>query len=214
MITFLLGFFGYKDKKILNLYGTKNLLYLPYLIGYNIYSSRFYNKLPFGIYCFIGEQGSGKTLSLVYTALQLKKKNYKNFYSNMTFEGFRPFNKLDSLTYVSDSIIICDEMGIVANSKTSKDVNADLLRFSAQNRKNSRIVLTSSQQLYMIHKDLRTQLRACISCSKFGPLVINRYYKPVVDADGNISTAKMFKFSWFLATEKLYNAYNTLEVIQ
>ena len=82
-LTFPLGLFGYSDKVINNKMGTINLLFLPYLFGYNFYISRFYNKVPFGFYCFIGEQGSGKTLSMVYNAHKLKKKDYNCFYSNM-----------------------------------------------------------------------------------------------------------------------------------
>lgn len=214
MITFLLGLFGYEDKKILNMIGTKNLFYLPYLLGYNIRLNRSFNSLPYGIYIFCGEQGSGKTLSLVRFAYVLKNHlKYDHFYSNMTLDGFQLFNKLDSLTYVRKSIIVCDEMGIVQNSKSSKDVNADLLRFSAQNRKNQRIVLTSSQQVYMIQKDLRTQCRVLIDCAKVGPLVLNRYYKPIVDLDGNIDKSKLLKLDFFIATKRLYNLYDTCEVI-
>lgn len=213
MITFLLGLFGYFDKKICNKYGTCNILYLPYLWGYNIYLSKKYNSLPFGVYCFIGEQGSGKTLSMVYNAIRYKKKGYNSYFSNMSFDNFQYFDKLEDLTFIKRSLILCDEMGIVANSKTSKDINSSLLRFSAQNRKNQRLVFTSAQALYMIHKDIRTQLKICILCNKIGPIVINRYVKPIIDAEGNIKASLPKKIDFFIATKKLYDCYNTMEVI-
>lgn len=213
MITFLLGLFGFCDEKILNKFGTCNLFYLPYLWGYNIFLERKYNSLPFGFYCFVGEQGSGKTLSMVYHAFKLKKKGFSRYYSNLSFEGFQHFDKLEELTFCKRSLILSDELGIVANSKTSKDTNSSLLRFSAQNRKNQRLVLTSAQALYMVHKDIRTQLKMCIICNKIGPIVVNRYVKPVIDADGNIKASLPKKVDFFIATKKLYDSYNTLEVI-
>ena len=66
----------------------------------------------------------------------------------------------------------------------------------------------------MIHKDLRSQAKVLIECQKIGPFVFNRYYKPIVDLDGNIDKSKLLKIDYFIATKKLYDLYDTCEVIQ
>lgn len=215
MITFLLGFFGYDDPKINSMVLCKNILYLPYLYGYNLYLLRkIYRPCPSGIYVFTGKQGSGKTLSLVYTAYDLcKNANYQIFYSNMNLKGFQNFHKFDELLGLKKALCICDELGIVANSKKSKDINEELLKITAQNRKNERLILTTAQQYYQCNKDIRTQAKYIIECSKFGCIVINRFYIPCVDEDGNIRNSKPRKIRIFFATKKLYSLYDTTEVI-
>ena len=215
LITYPLGFFGYDDQKINKKICVRNLLYLPYLFGFNKYLLRTsYKPLPSGIYVFTGKQGSGKTLSLVYTAYDLMRLyDYSYKYSNMQLQGFANFRKFDELLGLKRCLCVADELGIVANSKKSKDFNEDLLRITAQNRKNQRLILTTAQQYYQVAKDIRTQAKYIIDCSKIGCLVINRYYIPFIDEDGNITKNKPKKIRFFLATKKLYSLYDTSEVI-
>lgn len=214
MITFLLGFFGYYDKKIQSFIGTKNLLYLPYLTGYKIYLDKKLNSVPTGIYCFTGKQGSGKTLSLIYTAYQLKNKyNYINFVSNMNVNHFINFHKFEQITYLKDTLCLCDEMGIVCNSKKSKNINEDIIKITAQNRKNHRLILTTAQQHYQINKDVRTQCSYVIQVSHLGALFINRWYVPHIDEEGNSQLKRPSKITFFIATKKLFDSYNSWEVI-
>lgn len=114
---------------------------------------------------------------------------------------------------VLKALCICDELGIVANSKKSKDINEELLKITAQNRKNERLILTTAQQYYQCNKDIRTQAKYIIECSKIGCIVINRFYIPCVDEDGNIRNSKPRKIRFFFATKKLYSLYDTTEVI-
>lgn len=214
IVLYCLGRFGFEDSKVMNLFGSKNLLYLPYLLGYQVRLNKTFLNIPVGIYVFTGKQGSGKTLSLVRLAYQLKKNySYDLYYSNMSLNGFDNYHNLEELTYLKRVICVADELGIVANSKLSKDINADLLRLTAQNRKNQRIILTTAQQFYQINKDIRTQSKYTIDCSKIGPLVINRYYIPSIDPDGNVKNGTFRKLDFFLVTKKLYNVYDTCEVI-
>lgn len=213
MITFLLGFFGYYDEKIHNKIGTINIFYLPYLFGYELFLQRkFYKRLPSGIYVFTGSQGSGKTLSMVRLAFNLKDK-YSIFTSNMNLPSAPLYRNIEEIFPLKKALVVCDELGIVANSKKSKDVNEQLLKVTAQNRKNQRLILTTAQQYYQVNKDIRTQATFIVECRKIFPVVLNFYYKPKIDQDGNVVTKVPFKIDFFIVTKKLYDLYDTSEVI-
>lgn len=220
MITFLLGFFGYYDPKIQNLIGTKNLFYLPYLWGFSLYKKRLVNFPYYGIYLFTGEQGSGKTLSLVNFVKYLHD-HYEDVPIRSNFElpfAHRLENWEQILLEKGKHIYCIDELGIWANSKRGlrKDDNLNdlLLPITAQNRKNNRLILSTCQMYYQVHKDIRTQATAVIQCKTwFNCLTINTFHKPKVDEDGGVKLGIPYKTIFFLHTNALYDLYNTLEVI-
>lgn len=219
MITFLLGLFGYYDHKIMEKF-THNIFYLPYLIGFSIYRRRLINFPYFGIYLFTGEQGSGKTLSMVNFSKWLHDK-YEDVPVKSNFElpyAQRINNMVDILSYKGKHIFCIDEMGIWCNSKRAlnrkDDINDVLLPITAQNRKNNRLILSTCQQYYQVHKDIRTQATAVIQCKTyFDCLTINSFHKPKVNEDGNVKLGVPYKFMFFLHTQALYDLYNTMEVI-
>ena len=146
MITFLLGYFGYYDKKIMSKVSTSNLLYLPYLFGYSLYCEKKINFPYWGIYVFTGSQGSGKTLSLVKFAYDLTQK-YSDVpvKSNLSLKFSQHCESWEDIYYFKgDKSIWCiDELGLWANSKkTAKDFNEVLLYLSCQNSKNKAMILS------------------------------------------------------------------------
>lgn len=212
---FFLGFSGYKDKVLYKKVYYKNLLYLPYFTGYEKYCEKMIDFDLYGIYVFTGKQGSGKTLSMVRLAYQISQ-DYKNVLmrSNFNLPFCQHISDFEEIFPLKRACICMDEIGIIANSKKSKDINENLLRITAQNRKNRRIILTTCQQYFQINKDIRTQAYRVIEVNcLFKRLFINRYYEPIVDNDGNIKKSLPVKIDWFIATEKLYQLYDTLEVI-
>lgn len=215
-LTFLLGLFGYKDYVLYYKVDCKNIFILPYLCGYTIYCEKKIDYPLYGIWVFCGSQGSGKTLSMVRQAYIINQK-----YSNVTMRSnFNlPFTQyirnLEEVFPLKRSCICIDELGIVANSKKSKEENTLLLKCTAQNRKNRRLILTTAQQYYQINKDVRTQASYIIDVScLFKRLFINRYYIPIVDNEGNIKHSLPSKIDFFVATDKLFELYDTMEVIQ
>ena len=94
------------------------------------------NRGKFGVYCYCGKQGQGKTYSAVEFLLQNKDKR---IYSNLkTIQGVKytpigEFNDLLSLRSESDCIIFYDEI-FTALTRTSK-MNTDVLDFLSQMRK-------------------------------------------------------------------------------
>lgn len=168
--------------------------------------------------CFCGKQGQGKTLSMVNFCYQLHKKyDFVPIRSNFGLpfaHYFHDFEEIRGYKNPEGSIWLADELGILCNSKTSKDFNSDILEIAAQNRKNHRLIMSTCQQYFQIHKDLRTQAYAIINVkSLFGILTINSFCDPSVDNDGNVKCGLPYKISFFLHTQKLYDLYDSWECI-
>lgn len=135
---------------------------------------------PHGIVMFEGEQGAGKTISLVQYAYTLKQM-YPNckVISNtaLTFEdkSLSHWKDLTNFNNGSNGVVVCiDECQNWFNSKQSKDFPPEMLAVVTQNRKNRRIILGTCQQFYMVSKDIRTQTtelrsaRTILGCLTFG----------------------------------------------
>lgn len=104
------------------------------------------NRGVFGVYCYCGKQGSGKTYSVVEF---LKNNSDKQIYSNIHLKGikytyFSGFDKLLELRSKQDVIIVYDEI-FTALTKSSK-LNTDVLDFLSQMRKRKIIFLTTAQE--------------------------------------------------------------------
>lgn len=215
LFLFFLGCSGYQDPVLRKKPYYKLPLYLPYFTGWEKYCEKIIDFDLFGIYVFTGKQGSGKTLSLVKMAYDINK-NYNNVLmrSNFGLPFCQHISSFEEIFPLKRACVCIDELGIVANSKHSKDLNTDILKVTAQNRKNRRIILTTCQQYYQIAKDIRANATKIIEVNNiFKRLFINRYYDPVVDQDGNIKKGLPVKIDWFIASDELYRIYDTYEVI-
>lgn len=120
----------------------------------------------FGVYCYCGKQGSGKTYSAVEFILN---NSHLPIYSNVaTIKGvdytyFSGFDELLKLRDKSNCIIFYDEI-FTALTKTSK-INTDVLDFLSQMRKRRIIFITTAQEWLEINITLRRYCRYQIECS-------------------------------------------------
>lgn len=125
------------------------------------------NRGIFGVYCYCGKQGSGKTYSVVEF---LKNNKDKTIYSNVHLHGidyiyFNGFDNLLKLRSESNCIIVYDEI-FTALTKTSK-INTDVLDFLSQMRKRKIIFLTTAQEWLEIPITLRRYCRYQVDCRMF-----------------------------------------------
>lgn len=126
----------------------------------------------YGVYCYCGKQGSGKTYSVI--DFLNEHKDY-NIYANVkSLKGIKytyisSFNDLLELQrYLDDKkidnvIIFYDEI-FTALSKNDK-LNKDVLSFLSQMRKRKIIFLTTAQEWLEINITLRRYVRYQINCS-------------------------------------------------
>lgn len=120
----------------------------------------------FGVYCYCGKQGSGKTYSAVEFLLNNKDMPiYSNVASikGVEYEYFTGFDNLLKLRDKSNCIIFYDEI-FTALTKSSKMTN-EVLDFLSQMRKRKIIFITTAQEWLEINITLRRYCRYQIECS-------------------------------------------------
>lgn len=122
---------------------------------------------PYGVYCYVGKQGSGKTYSVIeYLTENKHKKIYSNLKSlnGLQYTYIANFNDLLNIENDTDEniIIFYDEIfsALTKNDKMSKEV----LAFLSQMRKRKIIFLTTAQEWLEINVTLRRYVRFQIDC--------------------------------------------------
>lgn len=117
----------------------------------------------FGVYCFTGKQGSGKTFSTVNFILQNKNMP---IYSNVHIKGIKYYyyNGFEELLKISDHhcIIVFDEIFTALTKGTKMDTK--VLSFLSQMRKREVIFITTAQEWMEINITLRRYVRYQIDC--------------------------------------------------
>ena len=132
----------------------------------------------FGVYCFVGKQGSGKTFSVVNFIL---RNLDMPIYSNVELKGikYNHFSGLDELLKIDQkkSIIVFDEIFSIL-AKSSR-ITPEIMTFLSQQRKKEIIFITTAQEWLEIPITLRRYVRYQIDCSilNFLPfsILIERY---------------------------------------
>ncbi len=138
----------------------------------------------FGVYCYCGKQGSGKTYSVVEFLNQNKDiPIYSNISSlkGIDYTYFNGFDELLELRSKSDCIIVYDEI-FTALTKSSK-MNKDVLDFLSQMRKRRIIFLTTAQEWLEINITLRRYCRYQIECRMLNIFGLGILLKHCYDAE-------------------------------
>lgn len=137
----------------------------------------------FGIYCYCGKQGKGKTYSVV--EFLLHNKGIK-IYSNVHLKGieytyFSGFDDLLALRNEKNCIIVYDEIftGLTKSSKITRDV----LDFLSQMRKRGIIFITTAQEWLEINITLRRYCRFQIECNMINFFGLGLLIKRCYDAE-------------------------------
>lgn len=137
----------------------------------------------FGVYCYCGKQGSGKTYSVVEFLNNNKNLPiYSNVHlKNIDYTYFNGFDELLKLRDKSDCIIVFDEI-FTALTKTSR-INQDVLDFLSQMRKRRIVFLTTAQEWLEINMTLRRYCRYQIECKMINFFGLGILIKHCYDAE-------------------------------
>ena len=124
-----------------------------------------------GIWVYTGGQGTGKTLNMIHTVLELHKL-YPNakIVSNIPlfnipyikYGGIDDFNEIYNGNY--GIIFVLDEIQTLYSSLKSKNMDDAELFVWSQSRKNRRVILGTSQRFTRIAKPIREQTAFNIEC--------------------------------------------------
>lgn len=176
----------------------------------------------FGVYCYCGKQGSGKTYSAVEFILNNKDMP---IYSNVgTIKGvnytyFSGFDNLLKLRDQTDCIIFYDEI-FTALTKSSR-INTEVLDFLSQMRKRRIIFITTAQEWLEINITLRRYCRYQIECSMMNFLGLGILTKHMYDAEqlkwsneDNEYIAPIIETTISKCNLSIANSYDTFEQIK
>lgn len=176
----------------------------------------------FGVYCYCGKQGSGKTYSAV--EFLLNNKNVPIYSNVSTIKGidytyFSGFDQLLELRNKTDCIIFYDEI-FTALTKSSK-MNSDVLDFLSQMRKRRIIFITTAQEWLEINMTLRRYCRYQIECSMRNILGLGILVKSMYDAEqmkwsqeANEYVAPIIETTISKCNIRVANSYDTFEQIK
>ena len=192
------------------------------------------NTFPYyGIWAYMGEYGSGKTLSAVKECSEiLTKYNKAIFISNTTIKG------INNKTYIFETaeelikilrqvieeknengyVIFMDEMHVVLSDLFGAS-DPIFLTYLSQLRKLGIVIIGTCQLYNKCPKVVRDYLRLSgqiIFCRKvLGGITINQFVDmETCDEMPNLKLIyKIAKWTWFIHTIELYECYDTKAVV-
>lgn len=176
----------------------------------------------FGVYCYCGKQGSGKTYSAVEFILN---NSHMPIYSNVStikgvdYKYFSGFDNLLKLRDKTDCIIFYDEI-FTALTKSSK-MTKEVLDFLSQMRKRRIIFITTAQEWLEINITLRRYCRFQIECKMLNIFGLGLLIKRMYDAEQlkwdnleNEYIAPLVETTISKCNIRVANSYDTFEQIK
>ena len=171
----------------------------------------------FGIRIYSGLFGYGKTLGTVDYVLRMYQKYKVNIYSNIKLIGV-PYTPLENFKQIieapGNTIILIDELSTVFNSRQWQDFPIDLLFQLLQVRKNRKQLVCTAQRFEHVDKAIRDVTADVVCCRKYYRYCILTAYDAwdYEHTPLNVYLQPKYKIM-YLATDKLYNSYDTTELI-
>lgn len=185
----------------------------------------------FGLYCYTGKQGKGKTYSCIKFLISQKLTNNYIIITNVT--SFNYFTDTIYIKSINDIIkfiiehendgkkymIFFDEIFTVLEKKTA--INKDILSFLSQLRKRKILFVTTAQEWSEINITFRRYVRYQISCNMFQIFGKAFIYNSINDGDqikwNNDSQdfeAPRISANFSKCNKYIIDAYDTFETIK
>lgn len=177
---------------------------------------------PDGLLIFCGPQGSGKTLSAVqYCCKVLEKYPRCKFVTNVEIKNLPPdtevieYNGIESLSNVTNGVegvlYLIDEIHLEFNSLESKSISIEEMTEFAQQRKQRKHIVGTSQVFMRMAKPLREQIKRVVICENYFGLVQHNIEidgTTATEKDGELNAEIIGNYYWF-HTPALYGCYDT-----
>ena len=177
---------------------------------------------PDGLMIFCGPQGSGKTLSAVqYCRKILDLYPRCKFVTNVKIEGLSPdvevieYDGIHTLSEVTNGyegvLYLIDEIHLEFNSLESKSISIEEMTEFAQQRKQRKHIVGTSQVFMRMAKPLREQIKRVILCQNFFGLIQHNIEidgTTATEKDGVLNAEVRGNYYWF-HTPDLYRSYDT-----
>ena len=217
---------GKKIKKSQSTYKRKSVIYrlfyeFPKRLALDIVNRNPNEFREYGLHMFCGEQGSGKTISVVETLLRMKeiyprvkiRTNMNYAYQDAPILDWKDLIKNENGEY--GQIEVLDEIQTWFNSMESKNFPPEMLTEISQQRKQRKMLIGTAQVFSRIAKPIREQT-TFVYCPMtiFGCLTIVRKTKPEYWDDEKQVFKRYIKTYFFVHNSKIRNAFDTYEKIE
>lgn len=193
----------------------------------------------FGLFCYTGKQGTGKTFSaIMFLEKQRKRYNqivltnvrsYADYIASNEFEAVFYYANIEDLIAKSEElhqkgvpiIIFFDEIFTVLTKH--HQIQKEILSFISQLRKRKIILVTTAQEWAEINMTFRRYIRFQISCRMFSVPFIKTafYFNSLNDGDGikwdemeQDFIAPLLEIRFGKAPKEVIEKYDTLETIE
>lgn len=186
----------------------------------------------FGLFCYCGKQGKGKTYSCIKFLIEQKLvHNYKILTNVKSFKVFSDTLYFDDINHIIDYctkfknndenvIIFFDEIFTILEKKTP--LNKKILSFISQLRKRKIIFVTTAQEWAEINITFRRYCRYQVECNMFAiPIfytafiynIINDANKMKWDNDAQEFIAPRISANFAKCNRSIIESYDTYETI-
>ena len=173
-----------------------------------------------GHYMMVGPQGSGKTIAAIELTRRIQQEYPKCKVASNCCYMLRDYD----ITHWKDLIDIknshfgliaqMDELQSWFSSTAAKNFPEEMVGIICQQRKNRRLMISTSQSFSRVAKTIRLQVDYVCECKTFfGCLTIVRMRKPEMDCDGNVLKMRTLKTYFFVQDDELRDLYDTYHVI-
>jgi hypothetical protein len=186
----------------------------------------------YGLYCFVGKQGKGKTYSAIkFLEEQIQDRviltNVYSYYYNVKDE-----KEIFYLENISDLIkkaiflqknnkkviVFYDEIFTILEKKQA--INKDILSFISQLRKREIIFITTAQEWLEINITFRRYCRYNINCNNIN-IIATIFFNQIGDAENMVFNKDLMDWespiiqtNIFKSNLKISKLYDTLETIK
>lgn len=217
---------GKKIKKSQSTYKRKSVLYrllyeFPKRIAQDIVNRNPDEFKEYGLHMVCGEQGSGKTISVVEMLLRMKeiyprvkiRTNMFYKYEDAEIKDWKDLIKNENGEY--GQIEVLDEIQTWFSSIESKNFPPEMLTEISQQRKQRKMLIGTAQVFSRIAKPIREQT-TFVYCpmTLLGCLTIVRKTKPEYWDDEKQVFKRYIKTYFFVHSDKIRNAFDTYEKIE
>ena len=203
--------------------------WLVYDLLYTIINGKVFK--PYGLTCFVGRQGGGKTISMVEYLDRMKElypdsivvTNFNYTKQDMPFTSWRQFTEVRN--GLNGVIFAIDELQNEYNSNNWKDFPEDLLSVVTMQRKQRIKIVATSQVFTRVVKQLREQCYEVVECKTFfGRWTKQKCYDAddynyIIDnptPERRFKTRKKWKYSFVQSNfiRNLFDSYSVVESIK
>lgn len=209
--------FFYKKSSIIK----RLVIQFPQRLSIDIYNSDPYSFKEYGLHMFCGEQGSGKTVSVVHKLQDLKARYPKcKIRTNMSYkhedgklEHWKELVSNDNGEY--GQVEVLDEIQTWFSSIQSKDFPPEMITEISQQRKQRKMLIGTAQVFGRIAKPIREQTTfVYLPMTILGCLTIVRVSKPQFWDEEKQVFKRYLKTYFFVHTEDIRNSFDTYKKIQ